>query len=133
MNVHYIALTGSWHEPIVSRVSDEFHNNWSTQLRKGLLELSILNALCGRRLYGYELVKRLSEIEGLVISEGTVYPILSRLRAEEYLKTSIEESPGGPPRKYYELTERGRAQLRRMNAHWTQLQDALERLRKERR
>lgn len=58
---------------------------------------------------------------------------LSRLRAEEYLKTSIEESPGGPPRKYYELTERGRAQLRRMNAHWTQLQDALERLRKERR
>jgi len=114
-------------------VSEEFHVNWSTQLRKGLLELSILNALCGRRLYGYELVKRLSEIEGLVISEGTIYPILSRLRGEEYLKTSIEESPGGPPRKYYELTERGRAQLRRMNAHWTQLQDALERLRKERR
>ena len=114
-------------------MSEPFHENWATQLRKGLLELSILNALCGRRLYGYELVKRLSEIDSLVVTEGTIYPILSRLRAEQYLKTSIEESSGGPPRKYYELTDRGRTQLRRMNTHWQQLQDAIEHLRKERR
>lgn len=114
-------------------MSEPFHENWATQLRKGLLELSILNALCGRRLYGYELVKRLGEIDSLVVSEGTIYPILSRLRSEQYLKTSIEESSGGPPRKYYELTDRGRAQLRRMNAHWQQLQDAIEHLRRERR
>lgn len=114
-------------------MTDAFHENWATQLRKGLLELSILNALCGHRLYGYELVKQLGEIDSLVVSEGTIYPILSRLRTENYLKTSIEESSGGPPRKYYELSDRGRAQLRRMNAHWQQLQDAIERLRKERR
>ena len=114
-------------------MSEPFHENWATQLRKGLLELSILNALCGRRLYGYELVKRLGEIDSLVVSEGTIYPILSRLRSEQYLKTSIEESSGGPPRKYYELTDRGRTQLRRMNTHWQQLQDAIEQLRKERR
>ncbi|HKI86692.1 MAG TPA: PadR family transcriptional regulator, partial [Thermoanaerobaculia bacterium] len=59
-----------------------FRDNWATQLRKGLLELAILNAIAGDRLYGYDIVRRLRDIEGLVISEGTVYPILSRLKRE---------------------------------------------------
>ena len=113
-------------------MSGPFHLNWTTQLRKGVLELSILNALAGERLYGYEIVKRLASVDSLVISEGTIYPILNRLKAEEYLETTIEESPEGPARKYYLLTERGREQLSRMNGDWERLQAGIDRLRKER-
>jgi len=109
-----------------------FYDNWTTQLRKGLLELAILNSLAGGPLYGYDIVRRLADLDSLVITEGTVYPILSRLRNEEYVETYIEESSAGPPRKYYRLTARGREELRRMNQHWQRLHDALGTIRKER-
>jgi PadR family transcriptional regulator PadR len=108
---------------------DGFYVNWTTQLRKGLLELAILNVLGGGPLYGYDIVRRLSELDGLVLTEGTVYPILSRLKNEEYVETYLEESPEGPPRKYYRLTSRGRGELRRMNEHWERLQSAVGQLR----
>ena len=104
-------------------MSSEFFENWTTQLRKGLLELCILNAIRGGRLYGYDIVRKLREIEGLVISEGTIYPILSRLKRERLLGTSIEESPEGPPRKYYHLTGRGEALLAQMNSYWNAVKD----------
>jgi PadR family transcriptional regulator PadR len=66
-----------------------------------MLELCILNAIDGTRLYGYDIVRRLREIDALVVGEGTVYPILSRLRREGFLDTSLEESAEGPARKYY--------------------------------
>jgi len=109
-----------------------FYDNWTTQLRKGLLELAILNSVSGGPLYGYDIVRRLADLDSLVITEGTVYPILSRLRNEEYVETYIEESSAGPPRKYYRLTARGREELRRMNQHWQRLHDALGTIRKER-
>lgn len=109
-----------------------FFVNWTTQLRKGLLELAILNTLSGSSLYGYDIVRRLGDVDSLVITEGTVYPILSRLRNEAYVETYIEESAEGPPRKYYRLTPRGREELRRMNQHWTRLHEAIGVLRKER-
>jgi PadR family transcriptional regulator PadR len=105
--------------------------NWTTQLRKGILELCILNTLSRGRRYGYEIVRSLGEIESLVVSEGTIYPILNRFKREVLVKTSIEESPGGPPRKYYELTDKGRNQLRWMNDQWQRLQLGVENLRKE--
>ena len=108
------------------------YDNWTTQLRKGLLELAILHALGAGPLYGYDIVRRLSDVDGLVITEGTVYPILSRLRNENFVETYIEESPEGPARKYYRLTSRGRDELRRMNDHWERLHDAISELRKER-
>ncbi|HUJ14091.1 MAG TPA: PadR family transcriptional regulator [Thermoanaerobaculia bacterium] len=107
------------------------YDNWTTQLRKGLLELAILNALGSGPLYGYEIVRRLAGVDSLVITEGTVYPILSRLRNENFLETYLEESPQGPPRKYYRLTGRGRDEMRRMNDHWESLHDAIAGLRKE--
>jgi PadR family transcriptional regulator PadR len=109
-------------------VSEMFEQNWLTQVRKGVLELAILNALKRRRLYGYEIVRDLGEIDSLVIAEGTVYPLLSRLRQERLLDVTLEESPGGPPRKYYELTERGARQLARMNDYWARLQRGLDAL-----
>ena len=108
------------------------YDNWTTQLRKGLLELAILNALGPGALYGYEIVRQLADVDGLVITEGTVYPILSRLRNDNYVETYIEESPEGPPRKYYRLTARGRDELRRMNDHWERLNQSIAQLRKER-
>jgi len=113
-------------------VNDSFYANWTTQLRKGLLELAILNTLDGGSLYGYDIVRRLGEVDGLVITEGTVYPILSRLKNERYVDTYIEESPEGPARKYYRLTRSGRNELERMNEHWLRLHGAISTLRKER-
>ena len=114
-----------------SNMGTETSDNWTTQLRKGILELCILNSLSGRRRYGYEIVRTLSEIESLVVSEGTIYPILNRFKREALVRTTIEESPDGPPRKYYELTDKGRTQLKRMNEHWQRLLHGIENLRKE--
>ena len=99
-------------------MESRFFENWSTQLRKGMLELCILNAMRGERLYGYDIVRQLREIEGLVISEGTVYPILSRLKREGLVRTDIEESKEGPARKYYQLTDSGQKMLAVMNGYW---------------
>lgn len=96
-------------------------DNWAVQVRKGLLELAILNAIGARRRYGYELVKELVDSRVLGVTEGTVYPLLSRLRRQGLITTELEESDEGPVRKYYGLTVDGRALLRRMNAHFEQL------------
>lgn len=92
--------------------------NWTTQLRKGVLELCILNVVGQARIYGYDIVKQLRGIDALVIREGTVYPILSRLKRDGLVSTSLQESPEGPARKYYELTPRGEQLRTEMNAYW---------------
>jgi PadR family transcriptional regulator PadR len=95
--------------------------NWTTQLRKGVLELCILNIVGTHRVYGYEVVKQLRALDGLVVSEGTIYPILSRLKRDGLVRTSLEESPEGPARKYYELTRRGEQLRDDMNTYWDSL------------
>ena len=118
--------------PYIGSMSTDSSGNWTTQLRKGVLELCILNSLSGsRRRYGYEIVRTLSEIESLVVREGTIYPILNRFKREALVRTTIEESPDGPARKYYELTDKGRRQLSWMNEHWQRLLRGIENLRKE--
>lgn len=114
-----------------SFMPDRFLDNWTTQLRKGILELCILNAMRGTRLYGYDIVKKLSQIEGLVIGEGTIYPILSRFKREGLVATSLEESSEGPARKYYHLTSRGEEHLARMNRHWESIKNGTDSLRTE--
>jgi PadR family transcriptional regulator PadR len=103
--------------------------SWTTQLRKGALELAVLHALNGDRLYGYDIVRILRNYKGLMIGDGTVYPILSRLKADGLVRTTIEVSPDGPPRKYYELTHAGRAALDEMNQAWEALVSSVEELR----
>ncbi len=73
------------------------------QLRRGVLEYCVLALLGDEERYGYDLVTELSDA-GLVASEGTIYPLLSRLRKDELVATSWQESPSGPPRRYYRLT-----------------------------
>jgi PadR family transcriptional regulator PadR len=97
---------------------DDYFDNWTVQVRKGLLELCILNALdSARERYGYDLVKGLVETPGLGVTEGTIYPLLSRLRVQGLVTARLEESPEGPARKYYSLTARGKKAMAMMNEH----------------
>jgi PadR family transcriptional regulator, regulatory protein PadR len=111
---------------------DEFLANWTTQMRKGLLELCVLATLKGQRVYGYDIVKRLSAVGGLVMGEGTVYPILSRFKKEGLVETTLAESPEGPARKYYQLTARGRLVLAKMLAAWAEVRDGIDQVAAER-
>ncbi len=99
-------------------MEQRFFDNWTTQLRKGLLELCVLNAIRNGSVYGYDIVRKLRGVRGLVISEGTIYPILSRFKREGLVQTRIEESSAGPARKYYELTDRGKILLLQMDERW---------------
>jgi PadR family transcriptional regulator PadR len=94
---------------------NDFFDNWTVQVRKGVLELCILNALADQERYGYDLVKTLVTVPGLGVTEGTLYPLLSRLRVAGMLSTRLEESTQGPARKYYSLTKDGRKIMAVMN------------------
>src|SRR5215470_19683732 len=96
---------------------DDFFDNWTVQVRKGVLEMCILNALSGRERYGYELVKTLVAVPGLGVTEGTLYPLLSRLRVQGLVSARLEESSEGPARKYYALTKEGREIIGEMNEY----------------
>lgn len=78
----------------------------NTQYKKGVLELCVLALLTKRDCYGYEISDRLSE--RIDIADGTVYPILRKLKSDGLLTTYLQEESGGPPRKYYKLTKLGR-------------------------
>jgi len=106
-------------------MADAILDNWQVQIRKGLLELCILNALRHDRLYGYDIVKQLRGIDGLVIGDGTIYPILSRFRTQGLVETTIEESPDGPPRKYYCLTPLGKRCVEEMNVAWERIRQGV--------
>ena len=101
---------------------------WVTQLRKGLMEFCILNLLQHGESYGYEILQALQQIEELVVTDSTVYPILSRLRKDGYLKVQVKPSSSGPPRRYFSLTVPGQQRVQEMNAYWASLQVGIEQL-----
>ncbi|VGO21330.1 PadR family transcriptional regulator [Pontiella sulfatireligans] len=103
-------------------------STWVTQLRKGLIEFSILNLLQHGESYGYEILQSLQQIDELVVTDSTVYPILSRLRKDGYLKVQVQPSTSGPPRRYFSLTALGQQRIREMNLYWDNLQSAIEKL-----
>ena len=109
----------------------DFFDNWTVQVRKGVLELCILNALAERERYGYELVKSLVDIPGLGMTEGTLYPLLSRLRAQGLVSARLEESSEGPARKYYSLSREGKKVAAMMNDYLDALNDSVAALRKQ--
>jgi PadR family transcriptional regulator, regulatory protein PadR len=108
----------------------DFFDNWTVQLRKGLLELCVLNALGGAERYGYDLVKTLMQVPGLGMTEGTLYPLLSRLRVQGLISARLEESSEGPARKYYSLTKDGRRITAAMNAYFDLLEKGARSLQK---
>ncbi|MDB5444232.1 MAG: transcriptional regulator, PadR family [Phenylobacterium sp.] len=101
---------------------------WETQLRKGGLGLAVLATLWTGRLYGLEMLRRLEADAGLSVPEGTIYPLLNRLKSEGFVTSEWVEADAGHPRKYYSLTERGRVRVREMAGAWKGFARGLERL-----
>ena len=98
---------------------------WLTQMKKGLLELCILNLLNKQSMHGYQLVKVLRIIPGLVVTEGTIYPLLGRLKKESLVIVTFEESSSGPVRKNYKLSAEGKRRLKEMNHIWKEMTEAI--------
>lgn len=89
-------------------------------IRKGLLEFLILKIINADKVYAADILERLSDTE-FATQEGTLYPLLSKMRRDGLLDYEWQESEAGPPRKYYELTTKGKSQLAELNDYWKQL------------
>lgn len=93
-------------------------------LRKGFLEFLVLRIISGSTVYAADILKKLAETD-FATQEGTLYPLLSRLRREGLLDYQWQESEAGPPRKYYRLTAAGRRQLADFDAYWARLSQTI--------
>jgi PadR family transcriptional regulator, regulatory protein PadR len=98
------------------------------QMRRGALEYCVLALLRDRERYGFELTRALAQCDGLVTSEGTIYPLLSRLRQDKLVETFWQESLQGPPRRYYRLTKKGRSALASFATQWETFRDTVDKL-----
>ena len=98
----------------------------NTQFKKGALELCVLSQLVSGDKYGYELTERIS-VE-MSIAGGTLYPILRKLKEEDYVTTYLVESESGPARKYYKLTDKGRQYQEAIKREWEEFNSAVSRL-----
>ena len=96
------------------------------QMRKGTLQYCVLALLAEEERYGFDLVRALAETDGMVTSEGTIYPLLSRLRKDGLVETTWRESTSGPPRRYYRLTQAGEAALAAFIEEWGRFRDAVD-------
>lgn len=102
--------------------------NALSQLRRGVLEYCVLALLRDGERYGFEIVRTLSDVDGMVTSEGTLYPLLSRLRREDLVTTIWRESESGPPRRYYSLTDAGRKSILEFTDDWARFREAVDSL-----
>ncbi len=103
--------------------------NNRTQMRRGVLEYSILLILAAGDEYASSIIQKLKEVN-IIIAEGTIYPLLIRLKKLGLLNYRWEESTQGPPRKYYMITDLGRDQLAGLDAAWNELAEGIDKIRK---
>ena len=99
----------------------------NAQMRKGVLELCVLSVISDQEVYTSDILSALKDAQLLVV-EGTVYPLLTRLKNDGILKYRWEESTSGPPRKYYSLTEQGTETLNSLTENWKQLNKSVQQL-----
>jgi PadR family transcriptional regulator, regulatory protein PadR len=109
-------------------VSDTADRGWVSQLRKGLVELLVLAALKREEVYGYQLLQKLAALDGLALTESTLYPVLGRLADDRLVAVRQVPSPAGPPRRYYHLTAAGERRLGEMLAHWRRVNASVDAL-----
>jgi PadR family transcriptional regulator PadR len=96
------------------------------QMRRGTLQYCVLALLADEERYGFDLVRALAAVDGMVTSEGTIYPLLSRLRRDGLVASTWRESSSGPPRRYYRLTAAGRAALDAFAVEWQRFRGAVD-------
>ena len=106
----------------------ETDDKWEVQLRKGCLELAIMAALWDGRRYGLEILRQLETDSDLIVSEGTIYPLLSRLKAMGLVSSEWVESDAGHPRKYYVLTRTGKQRAVEMAGMWKRFSSSMSKL-----
>ena len=97
-----------------------------SQLRRGALEYCVLALLADEERYGFDIVRTLGSVHGMVTGEGTLYPLLSRIKRDGHVVTTWRESDAGPPRKYYAITDDGRRALADFIAEWRRFRDAVD-------
>jgi len=99
-----------------------------TQLRRGVIEFCVLSLLEREPMYAIDLVKRLAEVEALATTEGTIYPLLSRLRRDDLVTTQWQESTSGPPRRYYSITSGGATAIDAFLGEWASFVEGVDQL-----
>jgi len=114
----------------VCGMNNEFVQNWFSQVKKGTLSYIILIILNEKEYYGYELVQEIKIHMALEVAEGTLYPLLNRLKAEGLVESKWVEQESGMPRKYYTLSKDGKATLAEMKKIWTELETAIQKIQK---
>lgn len=111
-------------------MNDEFVQNWFSQVKKGTLSYIILIILDGKEYYGYELVQEIKTHTTLEVAEGTLYPLLNRLKTEGIVESRWIEQASGIPRKYYILSKTGKDTLTEMKKIWSALDTAIQKIQK---
>lgn len=101
--------------------AQEFVSKWESQVKKGTLEFVIMLCLKKQKYYGYELINDIKQLLSFDVAEGTIYPLLNRLKKEDLIASEWVEMETGIPRKYYKITEKGIAAMEKMEAYWINL------------
>jgi len=109
-------------------MNKEFLEKWQSQVKKGTLSFIVLLVLKENELYGYELIEKIKLLTNIEIAEGTLYPLMNRLKTDNLLESKWVEQKTGIPRKYYFLTETGKKTLEEMKNQWNELQQTLTKL-----
>jgi len=106
-------------------MNEIFMDKWKSQVKKGTLSFIVLNILKDNEFYGYELIEQVREYAEIEIAEGTLYPMMNRLKKEELVSSKWVEQDSGIPRKYYCLTELGNETLKQMHIYWKSLENSI--------
>jgi PadR family transcriptional regulator PadR len=110
-------------------MDESFLHKWQSQLKKGTLSFIVLNILKDKEYYGYELIESVREHTEIEVAEGTLYPLMNRLKKDELVTSKWVEQESGIPRKYYCLTETGVNILEQMQNYWDDLESSIKKIR----
>ena len=109
-------------------MENDYIDKWQSQIKKGTLSFIVLLVISDNEMYGYELIEKIKSLTGISIAEGTLYPLMNRLKIENLLDSKWVEQPTGIPRKYYYLTAFGMQTLEGMKTQWMNLQTTVNKL-----
>lgn len=127
---HIFAFCNKKQDMHSEKSNKDFDIRWKSQIKKGLIEYIILLLLEKKTYYGYELLDKISEVSSIEIAEGTLYPLLNRLKKEDLVTSKWQEMDSGIPRKYYTISKKGVDQIVIMNEYFIGIQSSLARIRK---
>lgn len=109
-------------------MNENFVHKWKSQVKKGTLTFIVMNVLKDHEYYGYELIEKVRHYTEIDIAEGTLYPLMNRLKKEGLVASKWVEQTSGIPRKYYHLTETGLETLEVMKLYWSKLEMSIKKI-----